>query len=339
MSINSTSTNYFDYGALKGLKRDAAEGKDEAIKKVAREFESMFVQQMLKSMRDASMGDDLFGSNAEDQYRDLLDKQISLDIGNGGKGFGIAAMIEKQILEAQGVKHDPNAKLKFEPVTYFGSPKGFTSSSAQPDIIRDRPQLSVSENNNNSQANVDNCGLSPIKNLPAQVEMGGKKELFTTPEEFIQSVLPQARKAAEQIGVDPKVLVAQAALETGWGKHVIHQENGEKGFNFFGIKSHRDWDGNAVKVPTLEFEKGIAKRSVESFRVYESAEQSFNDYIDFLKSNPRYTDALNNCDDPQKFTSGLQDAGYATDPEYAEKIMRVYNSEPLKNISALALLK
>lgn len=334
MSINSTSSNYFDYGALKGLKRDAADGKDEAVKKVARQFESMFVQQMLKSMRDASMGDDLFGSNAEDQYRDLFDKQISLDISNGGKGFGIAAMIEKQILQAQGGQHDFDAKLKFDPVTYFGSPKGYAQTSVQNNQSNEQQQkvkVKDIKSLNNIDKQIDDKAVQPQQ---IKSDKGGKRELFATPHEFIQSVLPQAQKAAEQIGVDPKVLVAQAALETGWGKHVIHQENGEQGFNFFGIKSHRGWDGNAVKVPTLEFESGVAKRSVESFRVYESAEQSFSDYIDFLKSNPRYTDALNNCDDPQKFTSGLQDAGYATDPEYAEKIMRVYNSEQLRNISS-----
>ncbi|THB70700.1 MAG: flagellar assembly peptidoglycan hydrolase FlgJ [Gammaproteobacteria bacterium] len=331
MSINSTS-NYFDYGALKELKRDTVEGKNEAIKTVAREFESMFVQQVLKSMRDASMGDDLFGSNAEDQYRDLFDKQISIDISSGGgKGFGIAAMIEKQIMQQHGLgKHDPNGKLKFDPVTYFGAPKGYAITRNQSSELEtgDRSQLSAMKKIDGNNVVCNNRGLPDIS------EKGGKRELFASPDEFVKELLPQAKKAAEELGVDPKVLVAQAALETGWGKHVIHQDNGDKGFNFFGIKSHRDWNGDAVKVPTLEFESGVAKRKVDSFRVYESAEQSFSDYIDFLKSNPRYRQALQNSDDPDKFTSGLQDAGYATDPEYAEKIMRVYNSEQLRNISA-----
>ncbi len=334
MSINSTSTNYFDYGALKELKRDTVEGNNDAIKKVARQFESMFVQQMLKSMRDASMGDDLFGSNAEDQYRDLFDKQISIDISNReGRGFGIAAMIEKQIMQQQGLQeHDPNAKLKFDPVRYFGNPKGHTTTKAP--IVPEKDDGVTLQHSVNSKKVVSSNNHAVPRNSANQTESGGKRELFTTPDQFVKALLPQAKKAAEKIGVDPKILVAQAALETGWGKHVIHQDGGEKGFNFFGIKSHRDWNGSAVKVPTLEFESGVAKRSVESFRVYESAEQSFSDYIDFLKSNPRYTDALNNSGDPHKFTSGLQDAGYATDPEYAEKIMRVYNSEQLRDISA-----
>ncbi len=324
MSINSTSSNYFDYGALKELKRDAVDGQNEAVKKIAREFESMFVQQMLKSMRDASMGDDLFGSNAEDQYRDLFDKQISIDISSNGKGFGIAAMIEKQIMQQGMSNNDLNAKLKFEPITYYGSPKGYTATKGDSEQVMSQQVTKVISKNSYFELKTQQ---------PNQIEKGGKRELFATPDEFVQALLPEAKKAAEEIGVDPKLLVAQAALETGWGKHVIHQEGGDKGFNFFGIKSHRDWDGNSVKVPTLEFESGIAKKNVESFRVYESAEQGFSDYIDFLKSNPRYSEALQNTNDPHKFTSGLQDAGYATDPDYAEKIMRVYNSEQLRNIS------
>ncbi len=330
MSIHNTSSNYFDYGALKGLKRDAGDGKDDAVKKIAQQFESMFVQQMLKSMRDANMGDDLFGSDAEDQYRDLMDKQLSMDISTGGKGFGIAAMIEKQILQSQGKLDQPDldAKLKYEPTRYYGSPKGFIN----PDNQQVRP---VSKQNSNISL-IDNVSKVSSKVDLKKIENsnGNKKELFASPDEFVKALLPQAEKAAKEINVDPKLLVAQAALETGWGKHVIHQDGGEQGFNFFGIKSHRDWDGSSVKVSTLEFRGGIPEKSVESFRVYDSAEQSFSDYVGFLKSNPRYIDALQNSESPEKFTSGLQQAGYATDPQYAEKIMRVYNSEQLNNISS-----
>ncbi len=326
MSIHNTSSNYFDYGALKGLKRDAGDGKDDAVKKIAQQFESMFVQQMLKSMRDANMGDDLFGSNAEDQYQDLMDKQLSMDISTGGKGFGIAAMIEKQILQSQGKldQPEPGAKLKHDPIRYYGSPKGFVN----PDNQQVR---SVGKQNSNASL-INHDPKISSKNI--ENSNGNKKELYASPDEFVKALLPQAKMAAEEINVDPKLLVAQAALETGWGKYVIHQDGGEQGFNFFGIKSHRDWDGSSVKVSTLEFRGGVAEKSVESFRVYESAEQSFSDYVGFLKSNPRYIEALQNSKDPERFASGLQQAGYATDPQYAEKIMRVYNSEQLKDISS-----
>lgn len=326
MSIHSTSSNYFDYGALKGLKRDAGDGKEDAIKKIAQQFEGMFVQQMLKSMRDANMGDDLFGSNAEDQYRDLMDKQLSVDISTGGKGFGIAAMIEKQILQSQGKldQPSPDAKLKHEPTRYYGSPKGLINPDNQQVKSVNKQSSTLSRVNANPKIDA-----KEIEN-----SSGNKRELYASPDEFVKALLPQAEKAAKEINVDPKLLVAQAALETGWGKHVIHQDGGEQGFNFFGIKSHRDWDGSSVKVPTLEFRGGVAERCVDSFRVYESAEQSFSDYVGFLKSNPRYVEALQNSKDPERFASGLQQAGYATDPQYAEKIMRVYNSEQLKDISS-----
>ena len=134
---------------------------------------------------------------------------------------------------------------------------------------------------------------------------------------------PHAEKAAREIGVDPHALLAQAALETGWGRSVPCNGNGDCSFNLFGIKAGSQWSGATVSVPTLEFEDGVAVRKVERFRSYESAADSFRDYAGLIRDNVRYEDALGAGGDVASFASALQRGGYATDPGYARKIVAV----------------
>jgi flagellar protein FlgJ len=141
--------------------------------------------------------------------------------------------------------------------------------------------------------------------------------------DFIRTYLPHAERAAEQLGVDPHALLAQAALETGWGKSVPCNAAGECSFNLFGIKAGERWSGASVNVPTLEFEEGIPVRKVERFRAYDSPADSFLDYARLIANSPRYGDALGAGDDVASFASALQQGGYATDPRYADKIVSV----------------
>ena len=144
-------------------------------------------------------------------------------------------------------------------------------------------------------------------------------------QDFIQWVWPYAQKVSHLIGIDPKVLVAQAALETGWGKFIAKDANGNSSNNLFNIKA-TNTDKTSVTVKTTEFEKGLPVKQIASFKTYPSVEDSFQDYITFLNKNPRYKDALAQTDDPQRFIQSLQDAGYATDPDYANKIAMIYAS-------------
>ena len=134
---------------------------------------------------------------------------------------------------------------------------------------------------------------------------------------------PHAQKAAQEIGVDPHALLAQAALETGWGKSVPSNNAGDSSFNLFGIKASGQWSGATVNVPTLEFESGVAVRKVERFRSYDSAAQSFQDYAGLIRDNARYEKALGTGTDVAAFAAALQEGGYATDPQYANKIIAV----------------
>ena len=138
--------------------------------------------------------------------------------------------------------------------------------------------------------------------------------------------MPIAEKVAGELGVDPKVLLAQAALETGWGKHVI-QQGSDSSYNLFNIKADSRWQGEQVQVSTLEYRDGVAQREQAAFRSYGSYEESFNDYVSFLKNSPRYQNALQQAANPFAYVDALQQAGYATDPEYSNKISRIYSGE------------
>ena len=156
-----------------------------------------------------------------------------------------------------------------------------------------------------------------------------RKNNFQSPKEFINVMRPYAEDAAEKLGVPANVLLAQSALETGWGNKVIQHSNGQNSHNLFGIKADSQWQGQQVNVSSLEFVDGKAKREFSNFRVYESYKQSFDDYVDFIKSNDRYRVALQNSGDGETYIKTLQDAGYATDPQYASKVLNIINREAI----------
>jgi flagellar protein FlgJ len=140
---------------------------------------------------------------------------------------------------------------------------------------------------------------------------------------------PFAEQAAKELGVEPKVIIAQAALETGWGRSLIKNSNGGNSFNVFNIKADKGWQGKQAQVATLEFEDGIAKKVNAGFRAYTSFQESFQDYVSFIKSNPRYDNALKQVGNAEHYMHELQRAGYATDPNYADKVMNIYRGNTL----------
>ncbi len=150
---------------------------------------------------------------------------------------------------------------------------------------------------------------------------------FDSPEAFIDAMRPYAEKAAEELGVPTSVLLAQSALETGWGQKIMKNRYGHSSHNLFGIKADSRWSGDSVSVSSLEYRGGKAKREVSAFRAYESFQESFNDYVQFIKSNDRYRSALKQADDNHSYIHALQDAGYATDPHYADKVMNIIKRE------------
>jgi flagellar protein FlgJ len=297
--------SYTDFQALSELRSEARLRPTEALEDVASQFESLFVQMMLKSMRDASIEGGLFDSSQLDTYQQMFDQQVSLDISQNG-GIGLAEALVTQMGGKEAVS---------ESFPVVGG-----DSNSQPLVALNRAVVDIKrqvlglyEASNDS---VDS------KQGAAGVEHGKTTWLPASPEEFIRNVWDYAESAAKQLGIDPAVLVAQSALETGWGKKVIQADQGSS-FNLFGIKADGRWDGKAATVSTVEFRDGLAVLEKASFRAYDSLSGSFNDYVDFLKSNPRYQQALDKVSDSKEFLVELQDAGYATDPQYAEKILGI----------------
>lgn len=296
MSISSSQADvYADFNGLAQLKAKASGGKGEkqqALEEVARQFETVFLKMMLKSMRETVPDSELIDGEKTKFYESMYDDQISLDLSKRGN-LGLADMIVQQMGDA--------AKGK-EVTAGIG--------------LADYREFSVRR----IQGALQEVTVEKTNQL---------SEKINSPEEFINKMWPQAQQAAQQLGVDAKVLLAQSALETGWGKHVMQNKAGQSSHNLFGIKASHGWEGKTVSVQTVEYENGIASKKQATFRAYDSYEDSFNDYVQFLKQNPRYQDALSKVDSNEGFVKGLQKAGYATDPRYAQKIMSILNREQL----------
>ncbi len=308
--ISEPSQNlYADFGHITELKKGAREQDRETIREVARQFESLFVQMMLKSMRDTVPQSELFGSHSERMYRDMYDKQISLNISNG-KGIGLARVIERQLGGA------PEDSIEPKPIqAYLASPLPVTSSL--PPVV----EL--------SRISQPGEGAKVMQSkAPEAAEI---QQTWDTPEAFIDDIWPHAQRAAKRLGVDPEVLMAQSALETGWGKYLPLRADGSSSFNLFGIKADHRWDGDRVSINTREFRHGVMQREEAQFRAYDSVSEAFDDYADFIMQSPRYQKALEHGYDADAYARELQRAGYATDPDYAKKINRIRNGELLND--------
>ena len=283
-----SSSVYTDFHGLSQLKADVRnETSNESIEQVARQFESIFTQMMLKSMRDANPTEGgLFDNDQSKMYREMFDKQISLSLSEG-RGIGLKDMLIRQLGGAEAVSAD------------------VTGSDVLLNPLPDRMPANAAATNN----------------------IAYRADRIESPQEFVERMRPAAERAAEELGVSPDVLISQSALETGWGKAIIQDPNGNNSHNLFGIKADARWPGERVAVPTIEYENGVARKEIHMFRAYDSYEESFNDYANFIQTNPRYENALSVAAAPQQYLAGLQQAGYATDPNYASKISKIMESD------------
>ena len=287
---------YTDFQKLADLRLKARQDRQAALKQTAKQFEALFVQMVLKQMRQTTPGDPLLGSERSRFYRDLYDRQLALHLAEGD-GIGIAEMLVRQLSRPQPAAITGRELSDYRRHPLPGSPSGMKAEPA---------------------ANA--TGTAPGRPVPPTS--------FENPAQFFQALLPEARRAAAKIGVDPRVLLAQAALETGWGKKIIHHPDGRSSFNLFNIKAGRSWQGDRVQVDTLEYRDGVAVKKRAQFRAYRDYRESFEDYVALLRS-PRYAEALHQAGDPERYLHALQRAGYATDPHYADKILAIYRRQVL----------
>ena len=338
ISESSMADVYTDFQGLMRLKREAGKQTPEAIQETARQFEALFVQSMLKAMRDASPGEGMGESDQTEFYRDMHDQQMALHMVKG-RGLGIADMLVSSMGGQQPDAEKVSAPASSAPGMAAVSRPVISTGSVQPLMTDSVPGPMVRLNS-----------AGPVQALVSMSAEAGKQILDRdiseanwrpdTPEEFIRDLLPHARKGAAELGVKPGVLIAQAALETGWGQKVISHADGRSSFNLFGIKADAGWSGDKVSVATLEYENGIAEKQRAVFRSYDSLEGAVSGYVDFLRSNPRYQHALEQAADPKAYLSGLKAAGYATDPAYAEKITAImHQGSFMKDLDKLTLLQ
>jgi len=309
---------YTDFNGLNALKAQARTDKESALREVARQFESLFLSEMLKSMRKAG---DVFSegnylnSNQSELYRDMFDSQMSLTMA-GGKGSGLAEALVRQLGKQIPGMNNEGGRLAGHKASLSDYDRSLPALTPQ---LPDRVQQVTS---------VAEKTASAVASTPANLP-----DRFESPEHFVTELLPMAERVARDSGIDPKLMVAQAALETGWGRHMIRGEQGEPSFNLFGIKADSRWPGDAVSITTTEYREGLPMKEQASFRAYQDYESSFRDYVSFLESNPRYREVLAVADQPEVFAEKLQEAGYATDPNYGSKIRQIMNRDSLMTLS------
>ncbi|WP_051234953.1 flagellar assembly peptidoglycan hydrolase FlgJ [Marinimicrobium agarilyticum] len=296
MARQQIQDSHLNNDGLQQLREQGRNGDPQALREVARQFESMFVHQMLKQMRSTNEvfgKDNMFSSEQTKFHQEMLDQQMSLEL-TQGRGLGLAEMMYQQMQKAYGDHLKPEAGQALD-------------------------ATSVERTSGASTA-------EPIQTL------GGKAAMTTNPAAFVAQIQDQAQRAAEALGVSPQALVAQAALETGWGQHVIHTREGQNSHNLFNIKADSRWEGARINVSTIEYRDGMPRVEQANFRQYDSYEESFSDYVSFLQDNPRYREALMSGADAEAYVEELQAAGYATDPAYADKLKTLMRTEPLASL-------
>lgn len=309
--------SYTDFTALAKLRAKAANSDNNAdtTRAVAKQFESLFLQMMLKAMRDASPAGESGESDQMRFYQDMFDKQVAIDLASREKGgIGLADILTQQLGGIQGKAEAPVNNTPLQVLT------------------SQRVRLQVA---GNGQAVSGQRASGTAVSVPATTLQSEKLKTDTfkpeTSEDFTRGLWPHAQRAAKQLGVNPEVLIAQSALETGWGQKLMQDKTGRLANNLFGIKADAQWRGERVSVATLEYRDGIAAKEQADFRAYASPADSFDDYVRLVKDSPRYQQALEQPGDTHAYLTRLQQAGYATDPAYAAKIEAITNRQSFIN--------
>jgi len=387
------SGSYSDLNRLNQLKVGADKNSEGNMRKVAQEFESLFLSEMLKSMRSATEAlgkDNPLNTPAAKQYQEMYDQQLAVSMSREGGGIGLADVLMRQMQKNKPVDAQAatlqgpaaaDAAKKVDVPTEIAAgtkadgplgrsngqrplwayrvavPEGASAHAndmalmnqrriALPSKLTDRllagivPTAPVAIDAKNAPLRNSAADDSVVNSTArtfavpsgrmqvygramAQPPLAPAKKAFSSQDEFVATMLPMAKAAAARIGVDPKYLVAQAALETGWGKSVMRAEDGSSSHNLFGIKAGKSWQGGQARAITSEFRDGAMVKETAQFRSYDSYQDSFHDLVTLLQSNDRYKEVVKSADNPEQFVRELQKAGYATDPAYASKISQI----------------
>ena len=313
------ANTYSDLNGLASLKKDPK--SPQSIHAVAEQVDALFLQMMLKSMRQAATDVGDHQSNELGMYQDLFDKQVALSISARG-GFGIGDMIARQ-LEAQaggGAPGAPNAAGLNGEAGAYPRPAIATAGGGYAPAFAPAPA----------------GGGGPASAVAAT---GAPASVAASAAKFVSQVLPAIRTAAQALGVNPVGMLAQAVLETGWGRRMARTQNGSPSLNLFGIKADEGWAGGRASAPTVEFAGGVATMRNAAFRAYGSVEESVADFAQLLKGSPRYRQAIAAGQDVKAYIAGIAHSGYATDPGYADKLNGIVQSGVFRAALHAAMLK
>ncbi|MFD2643328.1 flagellar assembly peptidoglycan hydrolase FlgJ [Pseudomonas japonica] len=375
---------YTDLNRLNSLKvgdRDS-EGN---LRKVAQEFESLFLNEMLKSVRSATdvlAKDNPLNTETTKQYQSMYDQQLAVSLSREGGGIGLQDVLMRQLSKQKASAPNTSpfprvdtqqralwASKVAEPVRSGDDSTGTRNDVAAlnsrrlalPGKLTDRllagivPTAATTNNAaipGRTTAMTDavvkgdwepaqtfaapGSSMRIYGRAVAQPPLAPAKKAFDSSDDFVATMLPMAEQAAKRIGIDPRYLVAQAALETGWGKSVMRAADGGSSHNLFGIKASGNWQGDSARAITSEFRDGKFVKETAAFRSYDSYQDSFHDLVSLLQNNARYQDAVKAADNPEQFVRELQKAGYATDPAYASKISQI--AKQMKSYESYAAL-
>jgi len=282
-----------DANGLNNLKQAAKDNSPEAIRGVAKQFEAVFMNMMLKSMREASTQDSPFENEQTKSFTSMLDQQLSQNL--TGKGLGLSEILVKQLSK--------NGYANPTPPT--GETDAQNQTHAESDFLGQMNEASL--------------------NLPTQAVATVPEAASSTPDaaDFQAKMSAHAEEASKATGVPAHFMLGQAALESGWGKREIKGADGSTSHNLFGIKAGSNWDGKVVEATTTEYVNGIKQKRIEKFRAYDNYADSFKDFAKMMQSNPRYNNVMANLNDSNAYAKAMQNAGYATDPNYARKLASV----------------
>lgn len=330
---------YTDLAELQKLKSKSKGNDAEGLRLAAEQFEQVFLNMLLRSMRDANaaFGEDNFMNSSQTKfYQGMFDNQMAMEI-SSSKGIGLSDVLVRQLSQKAGETGVPESELKDLDLNVRRLNDAFDQAAAvaasallaKAEGQENPPGLSLTDDQKEAVKEV----FQQLNVSKSEKAVGELPDRFDSPEEFVDKLMPLAEKVSGALGVDPRVLVAQAALETGWGKYMVRNGDGGNSNNLFNIKADSRWNGGSAQVSTLEYRDGVAQREKALFRSYPSYEDSFNDYVDFLKNSSRYQQALQSADNPYDYIQKLQDAGYATDPAYADKIKNIFEGELLASKS------
>ena len=298
-----------DGRTLGALKARAGQNTPESIQEAAKQFESLFMRELIKSMREATMKSGLLDSPGGDLGADLLDQQFAVQL--SGQPGGLSELIAKQLSRQMG---EPAADMPKPAPATGPSPV----SSAVPQAI---PKIAAHSAWSRTVADLTvKPAAQPVSSGP------GAPNPQSSQAAFVKRHSEAADRVAKASGLPAGFMLGQAGHETGWGRHEIKQRDGAPSFNLFGIKAGANWTGRVAEVTTTEYVGGAPVKSVARFRAYSSYDESFQDYARLITKTPRYAQAKQATSSPLAFASGLQRAGYATDPDYASKLSRAINA-------------